>query len=153
MTESRSVLALDAQLCFALHAASRAMTATYRAGLADLGLTYSQFLVMLVLWEDGPVTLSALSARLYLDSGTLSPLVHRLQRHGLVDRTRGSADGRTIEVAATPAGAALRPRAAAVAADVRRAAGLAPARLSALRDQLRELTGSLRELDAAPDGV
>ncbi|HEY5518220.1 MAG TPA: MarR family transcriptional regulator, partial [Cellulomonas sp.] len=79
---------LDDELCFALYSASRAATNAYRDALADLGLTYTQFVTMLALWEDDGATVSALGHRLHLDSGTLSPLLRRLQDTGLVERRR-----------------------------------------------------------------
>ena len=87
-------LQLDRQLCFALHAASRAMTQAYQPVLAPLGLTYPQYLVMLVLWEDDGVAVKDLGARLHLDSGTLTPLLKRLASQGLVTRTRDADDER-----------------------------------------------------------
>lgn len=98
---------LDDQLCFALHAASRTMTAAYREPLARLGLTYPQYLVMLTLWEDDGLTVSALGSRLKLDSGTLSPLVKRLQAQGLVERRASTEDERRVHVHLTAAGRKL----------------------------------------------
>ena len=100
-------LLLDDQLCFALYAASRAVTGLYRSLLDGLGLTYPQYLVMLVLWEGAELTVSELGERLYLDSATLTPLLKRLQSAGLVTRTRGASDERQVLIALTPAGRAL----------------------------------------------
>src|SRR3954464_4658073 len=86
------VIRLDDQLCFALYATSRAITGLYRPVLQELGLTYPQYLVMLVLWEHQTVTVSELGVRLYLDSGTLTPLLKRLEKQGLVVRSRDSED-------------------------------------------------------------
>ncbi|MFI6576002.1 MarR family winged helix-turn-helix transcriptional regulator [Nocardiopsis sp. NPDC050513] len=104
-------LALDNQLCFSLYAASRALTGLYRELLDDLGLTYPQYLVMLVLWERGTLSVKELSRALHLDSGTLSPLLRRLEGAGLLVRERGAADERVVEVTATEEGARLRTRA------------------------------------------
>ncbi|WP_116246698.1 MarR family winged helix-turn-helix transcriptional regulator [Nocardiopsis sp. FIRDI 009] len=104
-------LALDNQLCFSLYAASRALTGLYRELLDDLGLTYPQYLVMLVLWERGTLTVKELSRALHLDSGTLSPLLRRLQAAGLLTKERRADDERVVEVTVTEEGARLRARA------------------------------------------
>jgi DNA-binding MarR family transcriptional regulator len=135
---------LEQQLCFALHDASRAMTGCYRPLLDQLGLSYSQYAVMLVLWEQDSVGLGVLCARLHLDSGTLSPLLTRLQTRGLVNRRRRSEDERTVQISLTPAGRALRERVAAVRAEVEAATRLDGAELAALRDDLRALADRLR---------
>src|SRR3989442_3417550 len=101
-------LGLDDQLCFALYAASRAVTAAYRPLLAELDLTYPQYLVMLVLWERGSGTVKELGDALELDYGTLSPLLKRLEAAGLVHRERRPEDERSVRVALTAGRAALR---------------------------------------------
>ena len=107
-------LRLDNQLCFLFHRISRELNAAYRPLLADLGLTYPQYLVMLVLWEsDGP-SVGELGERLSLDSGTLSPLIRRMQTAGLVTRERAVDDERRVTVHLTDAGRALEQRAADV---------------------------------------
>ena len=107
-------LRLDNQLCFLFHRISRELNAAYRPLLADLGLTYPQYLVMLVLWEsDGP-SVGELGERLALDSGTLSPLIRRMQTAGLVTRERAVDDERRVTVHLTDAGRALEQRAAEV---------------------------------------
>jgi DNA-binding MarR family transcriptional regulator len=136
-------LRLDDQLCFALYAASRAVTAAYRPLLAELDLTYPQYLVMLVLWERGSGTVKELGDALELDYGTLSPLLKRLEAAGLVRRERRPEDERSVRVALTPAGAALRDRAAAVPPAIGAAMGLAPAEATELRAALRRLTASV----------
>jgi DNA-binding MarR family transcriptional regulator len=109
-------LRLDNQLCFLFHRISRELNAAYRPLLADLGLTYPQYLVMLVLWEsDGP-SVGELGERLALDSGTLSPLIRRMQTAGLVTRERAADDERRVTVHLTDAGRALEQRAAEVPA-------------------------------------
>ncbi len=107
-------LRLDRQLCFALYAASGLVTRAYRPLLEPLGLTYPQYLAMLVLWERAPRTVGDLGEALDLDSGTLTPLLKRLETAGFVSRTRDPADERRVLVALTDAGLALRERAAAV---------------------------------------
>lgn len=105
-------LVLDSQLCFALYRANRAVVRSYRPLLEDLGLTYPQYLVMLVLWEaDEPVPLKFIDSRLGLDSGTLTPLLKRLEKQGYVERRRDSADERRTLASLTADGDALRSRA------------------------------------------
>src|SRR4051794_21121229 len=104
-------LRLDRQICFSLHAASRAFNGVYRVILKDLGLTYPQYLVMLVLWEHGDLPVKKLDAHLRLNSGTLSPLIKRLEGAGLVRRERSTRDERSVEVRLPGEGTALRERA------------------------------------------
>ncbi len=140
---------LDQQLCFALHAATRAVSASYRWRLAAIGLTYSQYTVMLVLWEHERVGLSELGQRLQLDSGTLSPLVRRLEQAGFVTRERGGVDERVVHVGITKAGNGLRA-AAAEARDVMvEATGLDPEELVELRGTLQAVTARLRVAERA----
>ena len=103
-----SWLALDAQLCFALYSASLAMTKLYKPLLDRLGLTYPQYLVMLVLWEEDAMSVKEIGERLFLDSGTLTPLLKRLEAAGLVKRTRSTEDERQVIVALTPQGEGLK---------------------------------------------
>src|SRR3954465_4538626 len=119
-------LELDDQLCFALYAASRAVTNAYRPLLAELDLTYPQYLVMLVLWQRGTSTVKALGDALQLDYGTLSPLLKRLEAAGLVRRERRPDDERSVRVVLTDAGAALRGRAEAVPPAIGAVMGLRP---------------------------
>lgn len=136
-------LALDHQLCFALYAASLAMTKAYKPLLAPLGLTYPQYLAMLVLWEGDGITVSQLGERLALDSGTLTPLLKRLQALGLLQRLRDAADERRVLLRLTTAGRDLKAQARAVpraiacatACDLQQIAGLA-GQLQQLRQQL-----------------
>jgi DNA-binding MarR family transcriptional regulator len=136
-------LRLDRQLCFALYAASRAMTQAYAPLLAPLGLTYPQYLVMLVLWEkDGP-TVSELGARLELDSGTLTPLLKRMESAGLVTRRRDDDDERVVRVELTAKGRALSAKAAAVPAAIACKVGGDIRKISKLRDELTAITRAL----------
>jgi len=137
-------LALDEQLCFALYAASRAMTGCYRPQLDGLGLTYPQYLVMLVLWEQHTVSVSRLSERLQLSTGTLSPLLKRLETAGLLTRRRRADDERLVQLTVTQRGLDLMYHAAAARAGVERTMGLSPTAIAELRDQLHELTSRLR---------
>ena len=109
---------LEDQLCFALYAASRALTARYRPLLDAIGLTYPQYLVMMVLWESDDQTVGQLGARLSLDSGTLSPLLKRLTAAGLVTRQRRVEDERSVAISLTAAGRALREQADAISGEV-----------------------------------
>jgi DNA-binding MarR family transcriptional regulator len=146
-----SMTRLDDQLCFALYAASRAMTATYRDLLAALGLTYPQFLVMLVLWQADGVTVSELGKRLQLDSGTLTPLLKRLEQAGLVTRQRNADDERELAVSLTDDGHALRQEARAIPGQILCRTGLEVAQAVQLRGELQELTARLRaNLPEAP---
>lgn len=144
-------LRLDQQVCFALYAASRAVIGLYRPLLGALGLTYPQYLVMLVLWEHGSTTVKELSGRLELDSGTLSPLLKRLAAAGLVTRRRSSADERTVEVELTDAGRALRARARMVPRKIAGATGLGDEELAALRSGLLHLTETVSQTRLVPD--
>jgi len=136
-------LALDEQLCFALYAASRAVTALYRPLLDDLGLTYPQYLVMLVLWDRGEVQVKELADALQLDYGTLSPLLKRLEAKGLVHRARRSDDERSVQVILTEAGNALKTRAEGLPRVIAGAMDLDPTALAALRASLDRLARSV----------
>lgn len=137
------VLKLDNQLCFALYAATRAMTNAYRELLTSLGLTYPQYLVMLVLWELGTSTVKDLGQTLSLDSGTLSPLLKRLEAAGLVERIRSHADERSVEVHLTEAGLALKNQASPVATEFVCRTALDSETFTMLREQLYQLTAAL----------
>jgi len=147
---SRPDFVLDEQLCFALHTASRAMTGCYRPLLDSIGLTYSQYAVMLVLWEHESLTLGTLCGRLQLDTGTLSPLLKRLEAEGLLVRRRRAEDERTVQLTLTERGRALRDEAAAVRARVQETTGLTRAELTTLRDDLQTLAARLRAAHLAP---
>ncbi|MET8446938.1 MarR family transcriptional regulator [Streptomyces sp. NPDC005209] len=136
-------LRLDHQICFSLHAASRAFNGVYRVVLKDLGLTYPQYLVMLVLWEHGGQPVKKLGEHLRLDSGTLSPLVKRLEAAGLVRRERSTRDERSVDVRLTEEGAALRERAVQVPRRIVASTGFALDEIDALRQRLDELTTAL----------
>ena len=132
-------LRLDSQLCFALYAAARAMTQAYAKLLTPLGLTYPQYLVMLVLWEEDGLAVRQLGERLELDSGTLTPLLKRLESAGLVSRLRDVADERRVHVHLTTAGRKLKTRAAKVPACVLTASQCSIPELLQLTAQVREL--------------
>jgi len=130
-------LALDKQLCFALYSASLAMTKVYKPLLAPLGLTYPQYLVMLALWENDGQSVSALGEKLALDSGTLTPLLKRLEAQGHVARQRDADDERRVIVRLTPAGRQLKIQARRIPQEIGRASGC---ELSEIVDLTRQLT-------------
>lgn len=112
MSEQKTdALKLDNQLCFPLYACSRETIKLYKPHLDKLGLTYTQYITMLVLWENQQMTVKELGTRLYLDSGTLTPLLKKLEEKGLVDRRRSTSDERNLIVSITPAGEAMKQQA------------------------------------------
>ena len=133
------MLRLDDQLCFALYAATNAVVRRYRPLLAELGITYPQYLLLLVLWQDGPCAVGTLGARLSLPPHGLSPLLDRLEQGGLVERCHDSTDRRVVHVHLTTAGAELETAAARVQRSVVCSTQLDGAELAGLREQLREL--------------
>ena len=136
-------LRLEHQICFSLHAASRAFNGVYRAALKELGLTYPQYLVMLVLWEHGELPVKQIGEHLRLDSGTLSPLLKRLEAAGYVERRRSAEDERSVTARPTAAGRALRERALGMPRRIAEATGLSLERIRALREELDALTTTL----------
>lgn len=138
-----ATLSLDRHLCFALYSASRAMTAAYRPILRELNLTYPQYLVLLVLWEEGRISVGRLGDRLQLDSGTLSPLLKRLEASGFVRRERSNADERSVDVTLTPAGRRLERRAQCIPERLFASTGLTEQDAADLRDAIRRLTDAL----------
>jgi DNA-binding MarR family transcriptional regulator len=146
--DGNELLELDNQLCFALHAAARQVIRSYRPVLTELELTHPQYLVLLVLWgwardhEKRP-TIKALGERLDLDSGTLTPLLKRLQSRGLITRTRSTEDERELFVHLTPAGVALKKRARRVPAHLLARSPIPLKQIIELRDQLKQLRAAL----------
>lgn len=153
---TRAEMGLDDQLCFALYAATHAITRRYRPLLDEIGLTYPQYLVMLALWQDGPATVGRLAQRLRVDSHAVTPLIRRLEAAGLVSRRQGI-DRRQVVVVASERGQQLRVAAARAQAQVACAAGLAPEELTDLRHRLRALADQLapepRSSLSAADGA
>jgi len=141
---------LQDQLCFGLYSASRAVTGLYRRLLEPLGLTYPQYLVMLVLWDRGAVPVGQLAEALQLDYGTLSPLLKRLEAQGVVRRVRRPEDERSVLVELTPEGTAMRERARRIPTEVGRAMGLTPEELATTRAVLARLVGSVAATMAEP---
>jgi MarR family transcriptional regulator, organic hydroperoxide resistance regulator len=137
-------LKLENQLCFALHAASRAMTGAYQPLLEALGVTYPQYLVLLTLWEEDGARVSRIGERLHLDSATLTPLLKRLEARDLVVRRRSTADERVVEIFLTPNGKRLERKAKDVAKDIFCKTDLSLADLGRLREELKALTRKLQ---------
>jgi MarR family transcriptional regulator, organic hydroperoxide resistance regulator len=146
--DADEMLILDRQVCFALYSASRAFTNRYRPLLGELGLTYPQYLVMLVLWEREPISVKELGARLRLDSGTLSPLLKRLVAAGLITKTRCDEDERSVRVTLTTAGQELRTRAREVPSQMLCSTGLDLDELDRLRATLNLLTAAVDQAAA-----
>ena len=135
--------ALDNQFCFALYSASLAMTKTYKPFLDKIGLTYPQYLVMLVLWQQDDVLVKAIGEQLFLDSGTLTPLLKRLEASTLIVRTRDAADERQVRITLTKEGRALKKKAQNIPYQVLCASRQAPDALMDLRARLATLRNDL----------
>src|SRR5690349_17883417 len=149
--DAEDMLALDRQVCFALSVAARNVVAVYRPVLEPLGLTHPQYLVMLALWQHGPLSVKELSGLLQLDPGTLSPLLKRLEAAGLLRRERDARDQRNLALALTDKGRALRAEAEKIPAGIVARLGMPVDELVALQGALtRVIEASRRTLDAAP---
>jgi DNA-binding MarR family transcriptional regulator len=146
-------LRLDNQLCFALYASSRAMTSAYRPLLDALGLTYPQYLVLLALWESDELSVSSLGERLFLDSGTLTPLLKRMEKRGLVRRMRNIADEREVIVGLTIEGRRLKSRAATIPEQMICKVQFSRDRAIALRSEIRALLEKLKRPIADDDAA
>ncbi|WP_370081058.1 MarR family winged helix-turn-helix transcriptional regulator [Streptacidiphilus sp. MAP12-16] len=136
-------LLLEDQLCFALYAASRAVTGLYRPLLDALGLTYPQYLALLVLWERGETSVKELGIALQLDYGTLTPLLKRLEANGLLRRERRRDDERAVRITLTDEGAAMRERVRALPGAIGDGIGLEPEEVERTRATLRRLTANV----------
>ena len=143
MNPSTSLLDLDRQLCFALYSSSLAMTKAYRPLLADLGITYPQYLVLLALWQHSPQGVGELGARLGLDSGTLTPLAKRLQALGFIARKRSEQDERNVEISLTASGKRLRARAEPLPLCILQLSGCELPQLESLTRELKVLREQL----------
>jgi DNA-binding MarR family transcriptional regulator len=141
-------LLLERQICFPLYAASRLLTRLYQPLLEPLGLTYPQYIVLMILWEDAPCTVSHIGERAQLASNTLTPLLKRLEENGLVLRERSSADERVVDISLTPAGRALRQKCAAIPGQLFERLGYSVGDADKLKKQLDRL---LTLLQAAAD--
>ncbi|MFD6320216.1 MarR family winged helix-turn-helix transcriptional regulator [Methylorubrum thiocyanatum] len=136
-------LLLDNQLCYALYAAAHRMTKSYRPMLERMGLTYPQYLVLLVLWESDGITVSEIGRRLRLDSGTLTPVLKRLESSGLLNRSRRQSDEREVEIALTDQGRSLRSEAVAVRQSVMCQLNMSEPEIQAMRADLNALIENL----------
>ena len=134
---------LDSQICFAVYSAAHAFNRVYKPLLDRLGLTYPQYLVMLTLWERDGVPLRDIGERLFLDSGTLTPLLKRLEAAGLIKRTRSTEDERQVKIALTAQGVALKERARSVPLSILDASSCSVAELSAVRNEIVALRDRL----------
>jgi len=139
VTSADAMLQLDNQLCFALYSTSLAMTKLYKPLLDELGLTYPQYLAMLVLWEQDGLMVSELGERLYLDSGTLTPLLKRLETSGFISRIRAVEDERRVHITLTAAGRKLKTKAAKIPGCILRASQCSIPELVALTQQVQAL--------------
>ena len=142
MTEHAN-LKLDHQLCFALYAATHALTRAYRAGLEQAGLTYTQYLVMLVLWEGDNVSVGTIAHRLELDSATLTPMLKRLETAGFISRKRNRDDERVVEIKLTKSGNELQHEIARVQQGVECQTGLCNEEFLQLKDSLKRLVETM----------
>ena len=138
-------LILKNQLCFALYAATNAITRAYRSRLSHIGLTYSQYLVMMVLWEADGITVKNIAQQLHLDSPTITPLLKRLESAGLVSRQRSASDERVVNVFLTGAGQLIQARVAEMQKSVACQTGMAETQFIELRSTLHELVDSINQ--------
>ncbi|CAI1160566.1 MarR family winged helix-turn-helix transcriptional regulator [Serratia proteamaculans] len=141
--ETKNLLLLDQQLCFALYSANLALNKVYRKLLSQLELTYPQYLVMLVLWERDEIRVTDIGERLFLDSATLTPLLKRLEIAGLLARYRATTDERQVIIALTDAGRALREKAQSVPEAVMCATDCSLDEIVNIKQQLEKLRGKL----------
>ncbi|MBB3659626.1 DNA-binding MarR family transcriptional regulator [Rhizobium sp. BK650] len=134
---------LEKQLCFAVYATAHAFTRAYKPILDKVGLTYPQYIVMLVLWEKAELPVKTIGEQLDLDSGTLSPLLKRLEQSGLIKRTRDSRDERQVIVSLTPKGQAMKGEVNTIMSSIGEAIGCTLEEMAAMRDMLTRLRGNL----------
>src|SRR4051812_30137038 len=149
---AEDMLALERQVCFALSVAARNVVAVYRSVLEPLGLTHPQYLVMLALWQHGPLSVKELSRLLQLDPGTLSPLLKRLESSGLLRRERDAKDQRNLALALTDKGRALRAEAERIPPGIVERLGMPIERLMSLRAALTEVIAASQRALSAPTG-
>ena len=137
------LLKLDNQLCFALYACSKEITKSYKPFLDELGITYTQYITLLVLWEQDDITVKELGLRLHLDSGTLTPLLKKLEGINLLERIRDTADERNVYVKLTEKGFKLKEQAATVPYKLICTTGIVPEEAMELREKLKTLLNTL----------
>jgi len=133
------LLKLDNQLCFALYSSSRGITRLYRPVLSEFGITYPQYLVMLVLWEKEPLTVKELGERLFLDSGTLTPLLKRMEKLGLLTRERSQGDERHVNIGLTNKGKEMREKALSIPLRIANQVNISEAEFASLMASLKKL--------------
>lgn len=144
---SSEFLKLENQLCFSLYASSRAITRMYRPFLEGLGITYPQYLVLLVLWDQKESTVKELSEKLDLDSGTLTPMLKRMEAQQLVQRKRSSEDERVVNIQITEAGLALYDKALCIPQSLLASSGLSPEEIYTFNEQLKRIISSVNAFD------
>ena len=132
-------LKLDNQLCFPIYVASREIIQAYGPYLSQLDITYPQYLVLMVLWQQDQMTINSIGKLLHLDSGTLTPLLKRMQSKGLITRSRCTEDERAVRIALTPRGSALRERAVSIPTELSQSTNLSPEEIETLKRLLRKL--------------
>ena len=145
MNDKYDALKLENQLCFPLYACAKEIVKRYTPYLDELGLTYTQYITMMVMWEHRALLVKELGRHLYLDSGTLTPVLKKLEEKGFVTRTRLKGDERNLQVTLTEEGLALRERALAVPPKIGSCVGLEPAEAWTLYQLLHKLLGNLAQ--------
>lgn len=146
--DSNETLKLDNQICFAFYACSREITKLYRPLLEELDLTYTQYVTMLALWEQDHVTVTALGNKLYLDSGTLTPLLKKLETAGHITRTRDRKDERSVLVELTEQGKALKEKAVGIPAQLACKLDTKPEEAAGLLDQMHDFLRRVQQSGA-----
>ena len=147
------LLRLETQLCFPLYATSRLVTRLYQPLLEPIGLTYPQYIVLMILWEDAPCPVSQISERALLNTNTLTPLLKRLEQLGFIQRQRRASDERVVEISLTPAGAALKARCGCVPLEMMKKVNFPLEKAVALKTLLDELLHDLRRQAPAEDTI
>ncbi len=148
-TPDEAPLTLDQQLCFSLYATSRLLTRAYQPLLEPMGITYPQYIVLMILWEEAPCPVSRICQRALLNTNTLTPLLKRLEQLGYVSRQRRAGDERVVEIGLTAAGAALQAQCRCIPAELLKGAGMPLENLQALKAQLDELLRAMLAQEAA----
>lgn len=144
--DNGSALKLDNQLCFAVYACAREITKLYHPLLRELGLTYTQYITMLALWEEDRVTVKQLGQRLYLDSGTLTPLLKKLEQLGLLTRSRDKQDERSVIIALSEQGIRLQERALEIPEKLLCQVGVTPEEVAALKEQISGIMNKVQQI-------
>ena len=143
--EQEDLLLLDKQLCFPLYAASRLVTRLYQPLLEPLGLTYPQYIVLMILWEDAPCSVSHICERALLNTNTLTPLLKRLENDGFVVRTRSKTDERAVEISLTEKGKAIKAQCKHVPQEMSKSLCMPDNKFATLKQSLEDLINDLQE--------